>query len=76
MANACSPSQIDLRYALHSNTMHVLVSTHEAWSHFVLKKDVSSAVHSMEGWFSAPEGVDLYLSLLYLKCLAALSTHL
>lgn len=39
-------------------------------------KDVSSAVHSMKEWFSAPAGVDLYLSPLCLQCLAALSTHL
>lgn len=40
------------------------------------EKDVSAAVHSMKGWFSTPMGVDLYLSLLCLQCLAALSTHL
>lgn len=56
--------------------MHALVCMHVAWSRFVQKEDVSSAVHSMKGWFSAPVGVDLYLSLLCLQCLAALSTHL
>lgn len=52
------------------------VSTRWALSDFCAERDVSSAAHSVKAQFTAPKGVDLYLSLLCLQCLASLSTHL